>query len=143
MNLFMKLIAGTAAVVASASALALPRGFYVQETNGNDHIIFHKTAGGNVSVMMNVIESDFSTYEYQTRNNQFQNQICTKMKNQTPIGGPRFHCSNPMNREPYTLHIIDIGDGMVADIRIWGDGYPGFGITYDDVQALMNYWSNE
>ena len=46
-----------------------------------------------------------------------------------------------MDRTPYTLHLIPYYDwNYVLAVTISGDNYPGFGITYDDVRDMINYW---
>lgn len=131
-----------AAVLFSAPANALPWGFYVAHQDRNS-IEFHKKENGRVYVrlaahsMRNQSFSDIvNAVAYANRSSS-----CTKMKDVTPIGGPRFHCQYNMNRTPYTLHLIPYYDwNYVLAVTISGDNYPGFGITYDDVRNMINYW---
>ncbi len=128
----------------SAAASALPWGFYVAKQD-RDSIMFQKNENGRVYVNM-------TTYSMSNRSfsdivnavaNSNGSSSCTKMKDNTPIGGPRFHCQYNINRTPYTLHLIPYYEwNYVLSITISGDNYPGFGITYDDVKDMINYWFN-
>jgi hypothetical protein len=133
-----------AAALFSSAASALPWGFYVAH-QGRNSIDFQKNENGRVYVHMTT---------YSMRNQSFSDIVnavahangsssCTKMKDHTPIGGPRFHCQYNMNRTPYTLHLIPYYEwNYVLSVTISGDNYPGFGITYDDVRNMIDYWFN-
>lgn len=132
-------------VFANVANAGLPKGFYVSETNHQDHIVFTKTKNGNVVVQMDGIDITGSSFNAIVKEVAYANGevSCTKMKDSTPLGGPRFHCTDNSSRVPFTLHLAPSSDGQfVMQVTIAGDGYPGFGITYDDVLELVDYWVN-
>ncbi len=148
MSSFKKILAIGAVVLGLSTPIvpanAFPYGFYVRENNHRNHIVYQRdTQDGPVVVTIN---------EYSLRGINFKNLVdatsrangadsCTKMKNMTPIGGPRFHCQHNINHYPYTLHLVPYyRDNIYLQIIIYGPGYPGFGINYDDVKDMIFYW---
>lgn len=127
-------------------ARGLPKGFYVSESDHNSYIVFAKRMNGNVTVRMDLYDFNGSSFQDLVNDLARSNgsASCTKMKNDTPVGGPRFHCTDNTTRQPYTLHVAPVQNGKyVMSIIISGDNYPGFGITYDDVNRMIDYWFYE
>ncbi len=132
----------TALTAFSGPAQALPHGFFVAN-QGYDFMEFRKTERGRVTVILQEYRMNGRNFSRIVREVAEANgsSSCTKMKDTTPIGGPRFHCQYNLDRPPYTLHLIPYyEDGFVLSVVIYGDSYPGFGITYDDVRDLIRYW---
>ena len=130
---------GIAAALCSARASALPWGFYVAH-QGRNSIEFHKKENGRVYVRLVAHSMENQSFSDIVNAVAHANgsSSCTKMKDVTPIGGPRFHCQYNMDRTPYTLHLIPYYDwNYVLAVTISGDNYPGFGITYDDVRDMI------
>lgn len=131
-----------AATISSAAAGSLPRGFYVANQERGS-IEFHRQENGRVYVRMTTHDMGRQSFAdiVNTIAHASGSSSCTKMKDSTPIGGPRFHCQYNMDRTPYTLHLIPYyQDHFVLSVVISGDNYPGFGISYDDVQDMIDYW---